>query len=190
MASKDIAYNRAVRLFLGTMGVVLISACSPDNLGPDELEFANIRTGHIVPKSSPKALIAAFDSYCVSAPRARGAADRLLRSADYVPVRKYGRKGVRVYVVDDKRPAIARSSAMCIAQASSRTGQTYALQEYVLEKFPHAKPMDTASLPKDIEQAWMVSNPPAMVASQRRIEIGNYSSFGLIYFRPKTANLH
>ena len=190
MAPKNTSQTRALALSFATMAAVLISGCSPDNLGPDELEFANIRTDRIVPRSSPKALIAAFDSYCVSAPREREAADRLLRSADYVPVRKYGRKGVRVYVVDDRRPAIARSSAMCIARARSRTGQTYALQEYVMDKFPDARPMDPESLPKDIEQAWTVSNPPAIVASQRRIEIGNHSSFGLVYFSPKTASSH
>ncbi|MCF6231955.1 MAG: hypothetical protein L3J36_02445 [Rhodobacteraceae bacterium] len=170
---------------IGALGVSLLAGCTTAGLGPDALEVANIKRSNIVPKSSPGALVHAFDKYCVNGPRDRTLADALLRKSNYVPRPRRGQNKTRVYVIDNKRPLVALTQNICVVQARSRTGQTHKFRAYIANTFPRAKPVPPGTFWHNIEQAWAVpSDPPAIVATQRDLEPGNFSRYGLIYYQP------
>jgi len=167
------------------LGISLLAGCTAADLGPDALEVANIKRSHIVPKSSPGALVHAFDKYCVNGPRDRALADTLLRKSSYVPRPRRGQNKARVYVIDNKRPLVALTQNICVVQARSRTGQTHKFRAYIAKTFPRAKPVPPGTFWHNIEQAWAIpSDPPAIVATQRDLEPGNFSRYGLIYYQP------
>jgi len=171
---------------IGVLGLSVLAGCSAAALGPDALEIANIRHYNEVPRSSPTAMVRAFDRFCVNRPATLQASDAQLRAASYVPTRKRAGSNVRLYLVDDKRPAVAISPNMCLVQASTRTGQTQKARDYTAKVFPDARPMSPTDFGEDIEQAWMVpGNPPAIIATLRRLEPGNRSRYALIYYRPR-----
>ena len=170
---------------IGALGISLLAGCTAADLGPDALEVANIKRSHIVPKSSPGALVHAFDKYCVNGPRDRALADTLLRKSSYVPRPRRGQNKARVYVIDNKRPLVALTQNICVVQARSRTGQTHKFRAYIAKTFPRAKPVPPGTFWHNIEQAWAIpSDPPAIVATQRDLEPGNFSRYGLIYYQP------
>ncbi|MGC3939149.1 hypothetical protein ACOTTU_15205 [Roseobacter sp. EG26] len=138
---------------------------------------------NLVPKSNPASMIRAFDRFCVQGPQDRSASEQKLRNAGYVPLPQEV-AGVKAYVVDDRRPAVAVSDTMCLVQAESRTGQTTRFQNFVAETYPEAQPVDPAPLGDNIEQAWSVpSDPPQLIATERTESFGWYR-YALILFQP------
>ena len=159
----------------------LLAGCSAEGLSPDEAEVANIRKAHIVPNSSPGQLVNAFDRFCVEAPTSAKARETALRRANYVPYRSKPRKGVQIWVVDSKRPAIGISDAMCLVRARSRTGQTEKLRRYVAATFPTARPIAPRPFGRDIEQAWALPGD-RILATQRAAGLGNHTSYSLVLY--------
>lgn len=118
--------------------LALIAACTP-NLSPDEYELRNMKPANIVPKSSPKALVAAFERFCLDA-GSRAETRAALRAGDYVPVPdKVG--AMQVWLVDDQRPAVLLNDTDCVVMAQSRTGQTERVKRMVASRFPQAMPV-------------------------------------------------
>ncbi|MBZ0127689.1 MAG: hypothetical protein K8F59_01105 [Rhodobacteraceae bacterium] len=167
------------------VALALLAGCTAGGLGPDAAERANIYPANIVPRSSPSALVMAFDRHCVNAGPTLAAQDGDLRAAGYVPAVDTPRNGARLYVVDDRRPAVAISARMCLVQAMARTGQTERAHAYVAETFPEAKPIGTADLGRHVEQAWAI--PGGILATERRMDASNRSRYSIILFRPGTA---
>lgn len=167
-----------------TLGLVL-AACSSSALGPDRAELANLSKWNAVPKSTPSAFVQTFDQVCVKTAPSLADLDASLRQANYVPADKSAASGTVLYLVDDRRPAIAVSDTMCLAQALSRTGQAERVREYVAQNFPNAQQMNPKSFKTEIEHAWSVDTPfPGILATQRRINIDATTGYALIYFRP------
>ncbi|MEP2641861.1 hypothetical protein [Roseobacter sp.] len=128
----------------------------------------------------------AFDTFCTNGPRTAAGVETSLRAAGYVPLPKRT-AGVKAFVVDTKKPAVAVSDSMCLVQADARTGQTTRFQTYVAETYPNARTLDPATLGDDIEQAWSIpSDPPAIIATERTESLGWYR-YALILFRPEAA---
>lgn len=162
--------------------VCFLAACSADGITSDQAELANIAQFHMVPKSSPRQLVSAFDRYCARGPVGVVAADAQLRKAGYVPL-PVRHKGTKAYVVDDRRPAVARSARMCMVQAKARTGQTDRFQRYMKKNFPKAVAVDPAPLGRGIDRAWNVpGNPGFLIATQRRVDLDRHI-YALILFR-------
>ncbi|UWQ33624.1 hypothetical protein K3555_03645 [Leisingera sp. M527] len=170
---------------LAALAVVLTAGCASLNLGPDAYELANIKDSNIVPKSSPTAFVKTFDKFCTKGPRDSQAAERLLRASSYVPLRRRARNGGRVYVVDDRRPAVAVSSRGCMVQAHSRTGQTERVRRYVAAAFPSAVRVPADRLKQHrFEEAWVLSGDQhGIVATRRTVESGNHSNYALVLYR-------
>lgn len=163
----------------GMVGAVVLTACS-GAVTSDQAELSNIAPWHMVPKSSPAQLVSAFDTHCVNGPTSLSEADKTLRKAGYVslPARQ---RGVRAYMVDDKRPAVARSARMCMVQAEARTGQTDRVNRYVKRKLRGAQPIDPAPLGRSIEQAWRVSDAQ-LIATRRSVDVDRHI-YALILYR-------
>jgi hypothetical protein len=172
-------------LLLAALTVALAAGCGSQGLGPDAYELANIRGSNIVPKSSPTAFVKAFDKFCAKGPRDPQSADRLLRASSYVPLPRKARNDGRIYVVDDKRPAVGLSSQGCMVQAYSRTGQTERVRRYVAANFPSATPVTANLLARHkLEQAWVISGDQhGIVATRRTLDGGNHSSYTLLLYR-------
>lgn len=165
--------------------LVLLAGCTAGGPGPDAAELANMYSGNKVPKSAPAVMVRAFDRYCVNAAPDRASHDAQLRAAGYVLTAKAVRNGVRLYLVDDRRPAVAVSADMCLVQALARSGQTDRVNRYVVGTFPGAKPLGTADLGAFVEQAWAI--PGGILATERRVDAGNHSRYSIILFRPGKA---
>lgn len=159
--------------------LLLLAACGGP-VTPDQAELSNIKRSHLVPKSSPAQMIKAFDRFCVDGPSDLAQADAQLRAASYVPMPARDR-GVRAYVVDDKRPAVARSARMCMVQVKARTGQTDKVQRYMRKTFVEAQPIDPAPLGRGIEQAWRVSDAQ-LIATRRSVDVDRHI-YALILYR-------
>ena len=158
-----------------------LAACSTEPVSPDAAEFANAWRSNLVPKSSPSALIGAFDRFCVSRP---SNVDATLRRAGYVPVPGSKRGDARAYIVDDRRPAVAVGDQICMVEAKSRTGQTDRMQGYMRERFPDTRPLSVKSFGMNIEQAWSVGSE-AIVATQRERDVYFYK-YRLIFYQHRT----
>lgn len=160
-----------------------LTACSSQNVSPDTAELRNIKWSNQVPKSKPHQITQAFDRYCTHGPRDAKASEAKLRKAGYVPLPEKVR-GIKAFVIDDRRPAVAVSSKMCLVQADSRTGQITRFRNYVAKTFPDARPIDPEPLGKNIEQAWQIpSDPPALIATERTESFGWYR-YAIILYRP------
>ena len=128
---------------------VPLSGCMAD-LSADDYELRNMNPDNIVPKSSPKAFVAAFESFCLE-PQSRASARAKLRASDYVPApRKLG--AMEVWVVDDRRPAVLLNDTDCAVLAESRTGQTGRVNALVGDRFPEATPVTDSRF----ESLWQV----------------------------------
>lgn len=135
-----------------------LSACQP-TLNSDEYELRNMQPSNIVPKSSPKALVAAFERFCLDA-GSRAETQATLRASDYVPVpEKVG--SMQVWLVDDLRPAVLLNDTDCVVLAQSRTGQTERVNRLVAARFPQAKPVAGSSF----ENLW--SDGPDLIFTRR-----------------------
>lgn len=143
---------RRVRSALRGVGAaLLLSGCTAD-LTADDYEVRNMNPDNIVPKSSPKAFIAAFESFCLD-PQSRAAVRAKLRANDYVPApRKLG--AMEVWVVDDRRPAVLLNDKDCAVLAESRTGQTERVKALVGDRFPEAAPVTDPRF----ENLWQVED--------------------------------
>ena len=179
------SYTRAAR-FGGLAVVMALGACSADPLDSDTLELATMRDSNIIPKSSPGQLRRVFDRFCVKGTGNPDALDTQLRAASYVPMRRgqtAAARTSRLYVVDDRRPAVIVSDRICGVRAISRTGQTEEINSYITNAFPKARPMATDRLNRDVEQAWQIDD--GIIATTRNRWIGNRSAFTVLLFRPE-----
>ncbi|MEO0774673.1 MAG: hypothetical protein AAFZ04_16005 [Pseudomonadota bacterium] len=134
----------------------------------------------MIPKSTPRELVTAFDAFCVKT-NGTAAQEATLRNAGYVPTNTTRGEVRQVFVIDNRAPAIAISDTMCIARATARTGQSNAVGRYVAEAFPTAQPLKRDDFSVDIEQAWAI--PGGILATARNRWIGNRSSYSVIYFQ-------
>ncbi len=155
--------RRRVSSLSGIVVVLMISACAmPNTRSADGYELANIDIANIVPKSSPKAFVTAFENFCLPGVDDPASLPTRLRAADYVEVPARGNRMFRFFVVDDKRPAVGFSvtatGVFCGVSAESRTGQANRVQSSVAANFPLARPMDPASISADAERAWAVGD--------------------------------
>lgn len=174
---------------VGLTSAAVLAGCSVDGISPDQAEVNNMWEVYKVPKSAPAAFVGTFDRFCTNGVSSRSDLDRSLRAAHYVPLQAKPRQGVRVYVVDDRRPAVAVSDTMCLVQAKSRTGQTDLVRRYVADVFPDARPTDASQLGRDVEQAWVLPDN-RIVATQRTDTTGVWSRYALILFHPDTPLIH
>ncbi|WP_222869528.1 hypothetical protein ROLI_007860 [Roseobacter fucihabitans] len=172
------------RLVAYLFGALALVSCGPSGISPaDTAELRNMWRANMVPKSTPYELVRAFDRFCTNGPRDADAAETKLRDAGYVPLPRKAR-GVTAYVIDNRNPAVAVSTDTCLIQADSRSGQTRDFQNYVAKTYPKARAIDPKPLGKNIEQAWSVlSNPPAIIATERTESFGWYR-YALILYHP------
>lgn len=115
-------------------------------------EFANIRESNIIPKSSPAALVKAFEKFCLDAGRDAKGVARQLRAADYVAAPNYATNGQAAFVVDDTRPMVVISDdgRFCAVVAKSRTGQTARIRSMIDQRFAGARSIAPATLKTEI----------------------------------------
>ena len=147
------------------------SACAiGGGVTPSMFELANIWQYNIIPKSSPRSLVTAFDRYCV------GYADRLstvrpaLLDADYVLVPTTRQPALDTYVVDDRRPMVmvAPQAASCAVAAESRTGQSHRATTYVADRFANAREIPPADIGPNVERAWLTQDANPLVVFTMR----------------------
>ena len=124
-------------------------------VAPEVYEFANMRRSNIVPKSSPTALVAAFEKFCLNGSHAPARVAANLRSADYVAVPKQEPDGVTAFVVDDTRPMVMVSDngRTCAVGATSRSGQTARIRDMIARRYPGAATLDPAEVGPNTELA-------------------------------------
>lgn len=158
----------------------IFAGCSPEAPTADRLELATIWPGNVIPKSTPRELVTAFDAVCVKT-KDPAAQENALRNAGYVPTNTTRGKARQVFVSDNRAPAIAISRDMCIARATARTGQSNAVGRYVAATFPDARPLDSDDFSVDVEQAWDVGG--SILATARNRWVGNRSSYSVILFQ-------
>ncbi len=162
----------------------ILSGCDPQ-YDAREAELRNFKPTHLVPKSSPAALVKAFDTYCIEGPKSPSELRKKLESAGYVAYTAQPRDGVHSFVVDNKRPAVLITSDGCAVAAASRSGHTERLRSYVASTFPNAKTIDPAPLGDQIEDAWVVpTEPKRVVATQRSLDPMTYLSRYMIMSLP------
>lgn len=152
---------------------LLLSACT-SNVPADSYELANIEAGNIIPKSSPTAFVTAFETFCLPGVDDPAALPGHLRAADYVEFPEQGERPFRMFVVDDRRPAVAiavtADGVFCGVTAESRTGQTTRVQASVAENFPAAMPVDPATVSRKAEQVWSVGGASPMTIFTLRLD--------------------
>ncbi len=166
--------------------LVAAAGCGGPTTDADRAELDNIAPWNVVPKSSPAQLVTGFERFCLDGPRDLDALDGALRDGGYVPTGARHPTRGQVYLVDDRRPAIAVTRRMCVAQARARTGQTERVRDMVASRFPDARPMDPAAFGTGVEQAWRVVTPlPGIVATRRMSTLGRRNGFSVILFRPE-----
>ena len=151
----------------GTLAFLLITACAVSGTrSADGYELANMDIENIVPKSTAKAFVTAFENFCLPGVDDPASLPARLRAADYVEVPARGNRMFRFFVVDDRRPAVGfsvtKAGVFCGVSAESRTGQTSRVEVSVAANFPSARPMDPASVSQDAEQAWTAGDGSGM----------------------------
>ena len=153
--------------------VTFIAACTP-TVSPDNaelLELANIRESNIVPKTSPTRLVSTFRDYCIETGAEPGRVAAVLKASDYNEVPTRASDPVRLFVVDDTRPAVLvmRKGRGCAVAAESRTGQTSRIERMVASDFPGATRLDPQRLGQSVERAWAVTGKTEGVIFVQRI---------------------
>jgi len=148
--------------------LVAMSSCGPATpVEPTVFELANINPANIVPKTSPAALVRAFDAFCVDRIDAPDSIPKALIAADYVAVPGAGGARPAVFVVDDRRPLVmlTRGPATdgCAVAAEPRTGQSQRVQTYVATRFPDAVQVDPARVGPTAEAAWYLRDRQATI---------------------------
>ncbi|WP_323035495.1 hypothetical protein [Pararhodobacter sp.] len=153
-AATDVALS-AARLGFVAMGLAGCMA-APEPTTPavpvgmpthEQYEYANLRPSNIVPKSSPAALVTAFERFCLDGGRDVSLVSQRLRRADYVAAPRDADSEVMAFVVDDRRPMVllSRDGRYCAVAAESRTGQTARITAMLARRFPGARPVDNRS---------------------------------------------
>jgi len=167
--------NSQTRLYVSTGAIcatALLGGCVPRSaITPDMVELGNIRASHVIPKSSPRQMVKAFDSYCMApSPAASKAA---LRKDDYVQTKDTG-NGVETFVVDDRKPAVmlvqSKRKTGCAIVVEARTGQTNRVLDYVNATFPKARALAPSSIGKKTEHAWIAQDGTGAVLFTQRSE--------------------
>lgn len=154
----------AGRRVAGLAGLLLLAGCAPEavtaprsgpDVPPELFELANMRHANVVPKSSPAALVAAFEKFCLDGARNPAQAAARLRAADYVAVPQAAPNGLTAFVVDDSRPMVLVSDdgRTCAVGAAARTGQTARIRAMIAQRFPAATPLPPASVSPNTELA-------------------------------------
>lgn len=165
-----------MRLGLVCVVAALASACTqPAPEGSDAHELANFAQSNLMPKSSPRQVVATFEKACLNG----FATESDMRSAGFVPLPRDDK--ATAYVSDDTRPNVAMTAdgKGCSIAAASRTGQTDALRAMVAERFPDARPMDGATAGRlGVEQGWMVDG--AAIYLQRKMPDFSRMIFGIV----------
>ncbi len=90
----------------------------------------------------------------------------------------------RLYVVDNRRPAVRLTGASCSVVSTSRTGQTDAVRRYMATNFPGAQPVAPDRIGADVEQAWLVgATPQEIIGTGRFNDLEPGTRYALIRFR-------
>lgn len=160
--------------------LALLAACSNAAPTPDRLELATIPRWREVPKSTPAQLVTAFDRFCVEGAPGMAAQDARLRAAGYVPKVRATAHRPALYVVDDRRPAVAVSDRICAVRAIARTGQRERVNRYVAQTYPTARPLARDGLSRDVEQAWATGS--GIIATTRNLWAGNVTTYTVTLF--------
>jgi len=168
------------RALAALVPLAVLAACTDAPPPPDRLELATIPRWREVPKSTPAQLVAAFDRFCVEGAPDMAARDAELRAAGYVPKLRASAGRPALYVVDDRRPAVAVSDRLCAVRAVARTGQTERVNRYVADTFPAARPVSTDGLARDVEQAWATGG--RLIATARNLWAGNVTTYTVTLF--------
>ena len=178
------ALGSVIRCGVAAATLAGLSACDVPATTSDTYELANIDPRNVIPKSTPKAFVAAFEKYCLDEGPNTAAIERALRSTDYVRVP--GNSALRSWVVDDKRPAVvvAANGLSCAVAAQARTGQTERVREMVSSRFPGAIAVPANMKPAGMESLWLVdADKNVFVFTKRRTPVGEPSQLILITVR-------
>lgn len=170
------------RALAGLAPLAVVAACSDAAPSPDRLELATIPRWREVPKSTPAQLVAAFDRFCTDRAPDMDAQDAKLRAAGYLPKVRARADRPALYVVDDRRPAVAVSDRICAVRAIARTGQRERVNRYVADTFPTARALARDGLSRDVEQAWAIDG--GMIATTRNLWVGNVTTYTVTLFTP------
>ncbi|MCR9124571.1 MAG: hypothetical protein NXH82_00445 [Rhodobacteraceae bacterium] len=170
------------QLPLAAACTVVLAGC---DITPDKAELANLAPWNAVPKSSPRQLLSMFETVCIDGPAGRTATRAMLRDLGYVPTGPARTGRGQLFLVDDRRPAVALTEDMCMVRAAARTGQTELFRDWMAHRFPAARQMPRDRAPRRTEDAWLVALPdPAIIATQRTALGSRFYGYGLIAFRP------
>jgi len=175
--------SMATRAFgwLTMMALTMISACTSAVNPQQAAEVENIRANNVIPKSTPKALIAGFSRFCQDNIRDLAALPAKLNRADYVEIRAPGQ--FRTYIVDSKQPAVSfkasGKTAHCFVAAEARTGQASAIERYVAAEHPGARELDPVTSGLPAERVWLLPDLAPTLVYLRR--------FGSIHGTPRLA---
>ncbi|MEM7719932.1 MAG: hypothetical protein AAF222_12085 [Pseudomonadota bacterium] len=152
-------------------------------MGSDWAELQNIKLANRVPQSSPTQLVDTFDTFCIPASAQGPATDAELRRAHYVPLpAKNGH--VKVYLADDRRPAIVISATICSVHVRSRAGQSAHFKTYMRTTFPAATPINPKGVGSNAEHVWQVNHSaPAFIITERGITVDGFQSFTVSIYR-------
>lgn len=168
--------------------ILMLGACeSGQERSSDFYELTNIRTRNVLPASPPAAFVDTFRTYCAETFMEAGNDENIataLRAANYVEGQG-GLKGIRAFVVDDRRPAVmfkrVQGGLFCGVSAKARTGQTAHVQRYIQEAFPQARRVDAHSISASAEDVWLIAQHPlTLIYTQRQ---------GAPYYTPSLYNL-
>lgn len=149
--------NQAIAAGLAVAIVVPLAACSNavNRREADELE--NIWRSNVIPKTTPKRFVSAFEDVCLAHIQNPDQTAAKLRADDYVEMT--GQAGFRTFVVDTKLPLISFKTAPdrlhCYASAEARTGQSARVNDLVAS-LPNARPVGPAVTKLPAEQAWLI----------------------------------
>ena len=173
-----------------SLGLVLALAGCAGGLGDPatRAELGNIRLSNVVPKSSPKSMIAAFERYCLDTGGDAARAGAALRASDYVEVPERGSDGLRSWVVDDRRPAVmvghGVQSGACAVAVSPRTGQTEAVQRLVADRLGGARGLSPDRVGRGVEQAWATADGAVVFTRRGRLpDTEPYYMLGVLHGR-------
>ncbi|MBZ0123214.1 MAG: hypothetical protein K8F31_04950, partial [Roseovarius sp.] len=175
-------HSRPHRALAVLAPLAVLAACSNAAPPPDRLELATIPRWREVPKSTPAQLVGAFDRFCTDRTPGMAAQDARLRAAGYIPKVRASAGRPALYVVDDRRPAVAVSDRICAVRAVARTGQRERVDRYVAATFPAARPLARDGLSRDVEQAWTIEG--GIIATTRNLWAGNVTTYTVTLFTP------
>ena len=150
---------------------------------PEQIEMANMKPSTVIPKVSPKKLIASFKNYCVDRIDQVSSIPAHLRTIDYIEAEPWSFDGIRTFVVDDSKPMIrVKTGAIpqCVALAEARSGQTASVDRFIQKQYPDAIPVSAEELGTPVEKVWKISETPeALIYTHRYNQPFPKSQFAL-----------